>query len=43
MFSGSRPSVTFLDVAGVEEAKDELKEVVEFLKYPEKFAALAAH
>ncbi len=42
MFSGSRPSVTFLDVAGVEEAKDELKEVVEFLKYPEKFAALGA-
>src|SRR3990172_9412301 len=39
MFSGSRPSVTFLDVAGVEEAKEELKEVVEFLKYPEKFAA----
>ncbi len=42
MFSGSRPTVTFLDVAGVEEAKDELKEVVEFLKYPEKFAALGA-
>ena len=42
MFSGSRPSVTFLDVAGVEEAKEELKEVVEFLKYPEKFAALGA-
>ncbi len=42
MFSGNRPSVTFLDVAGVEEAKDELKEVVEFLKYPEKFAALGA-
>ncbi|MEO8458725.1 MAG: ATP-dependent metallopeptidase FtsH/Yme1/Tma family protein, partial [Chloroflexota bacterium] len=42
MFSGARPSVTFLDVAGVEEAKDELKEVVEFLKYPEKFAALGA-
>ncbi|MEX1195830.1 MAG: ATP-dependent zinc metalloprotease FtsH [Dehalococcoidia bacterium] len=42
MFSGTRPSVTFLDVAGVEEAKDELKEVVEFLKYPEKFAALGA-
>ncbi len=42
MVSGSRPSVTFLDVAGVEEAKEELKEVVEFLKYPEKFAALGA-
>jgi cell division protease FtsH len=42
MFSGTRPSVTFLDVAGVEEAKEELKEVVEFLKYPEKFAALGA-
>ena len=42
MFSGNRPSVTFLDVAGVEEARDELKEVVEFLKYPEKFAALGA-
>jgi cell division protease FtsH len=34
MFSGTRPSVTFLDVAGVEEAKDELKEVVEFLEVP---------
>ena len=42
MFSGSRPTVTFLDVAGVDEAKEELKEVVEFLKYPEKFAALGA-
>ncbi len=42
MFSGTRPSVTFLDVAGVDEAKEELKEVVEFLKYPEKFAALGA-
>ncbi len=42
MFTGNRPSVTFLDVAGVEEAKEELGEVVEFLKYPEKFAALGA-
>ena len=42
MFTGNRPSVTFLDVAGVEEAKEELAEVVEFLKYPEKFAALGA-
>jgi len=42
MFSGTRPSVTFMDVAGVDEAKEELKEVVEFLKFPEKFAALGA-
>ncbi|MBI2886384.1 MAG: ATP-dependent metallopeptidase FtsH/Yme1/Tma family protein [Chloroflexi bacterium] len=42
MFSGNRPTITFSDVAGVEEAKQELQEVVEFLKYPEKFSALGA-
>ena len=42
MFTGTRPSVTFLDVAGVDEAKEELQEVVEFLKWPEKFVALGA-
>src|SRR6266436_6425050 len=42
MFMGNKPSVTFADIAGVEEAKQELQEVVEFLKYPEKFAALGA-
>ncbi len=41
-FAGNRPTVTFVDVAGVEEAKEELQEVVEFLKYPEKFASLGA-
>ncbi|MEX2159567.1 MAG: ATP-dependent zinc metalloprotease FtsH [Dehalococcoidia bacterium] len=41
-FAGNRPTVTFVDVAGVVEAKEELQEVVEFLKYPEKFAALGA-
>jgi cell division protease FtsH len=42
LFTGSKVTVTFQDVAGVDEAKEELAEVVEFLKYPEKFAALGA-
>ncbi|MEX2372822.1 MAG: AAA family ATPase, partial [Dehalococcoidia bacterium] len=42
MFTGQKPTVTFMDVAGQEEPKQELAEVVEFLKYPEKFAALGA-
>jgi len=42
LFTGSKVTVTFNDVAGVDEAKEELAEVVEFLKYPEKFAALGA-
>lgn len=37
-----RGKVTFEDVAGVEEAKEELKEVVDFLKFPAKYKALGA-
>ncbi|HUV27273.1 MAG TPA: ATP-dependent zinc metalloprotease FtsH [Anaerolineales bacterium] len=42
MFSGDHPAVTFEDVAGIEESKEELAEVVEFLREPEKFIALGA-
>jgi cell division protease FtsH len=42
MFTGDQPTVTFADVAGVEEAKEELQEVVEFLREPEKFITLGA-
>jgi cell division protease FtsH len=42
MFSGDHPTVTFEDVAGVDEAKEELQEVVEFLREPQKFIALGA-
>ena len=42
MFTGEKPTITFDDVAGVEEAKQELNEVVEFLKEPQKFIALGA-
>ncbi|HEY5983221.1 MAG TPA: ATP-dependent zinc metalloprotease FtsH [Anaerolineales bacterium] len=42
MFTGEHPTVTFEDVAGVEESKQELAEVVEFLKEPQKFIQLGA-
>lgn len=42
MFTGDQSNVTFDDVAGEDEAKEELKEVVEFLKEPEKFIQLGA-
>ena len=42
LFVGSRSTVTFADVAGEDEAKTELQEVVEFLRFPERFLALGA-
>jgi cell division protease FtsH len=42
MITSEHPTITFDDVAGAEEAKQELAEVVEFLKEPEKFISLGA-
>lgn len=42
LFAGDQPTVTFADVAGVDESKEELQEVVEFLREPQKFIALGA-
>lgn len=42
MFTGDHPTISFEDVAGCDEAKEELQEVVEFLKEPEKFISFGA-
>jgi len=40
LLSGDTPKITFADVAGCDEAKDELQEIIEFLKDPQKFSRL---
>ena len=40
LLSKDRNKITFADVAGIDEVKDELQEIVEFLKDPEKFTRL---
>jgi len=42
MYSKEMPRVTFADVAGVDEAKKELEEIVDFLKHPDKYSKLGA-
>jgi len=42
MFTGENPTVTFEDVAGAEESKEELSEIVDFLQEPEKYIQLGA-
>ncbi|MBI2596595.1 ATP-dependent metallopeptidase FtsH/Yme1/Tma family protein [Candidatus Daviesbacteria bacterium] len=42
LFTKDQPQIKFTDVAGAEEAKKELSEIVEFLKTPDKFKALGA-
>ncbi len=42
LVDSEKPKVRFDDVAGVKEAKEEVKEIVDFLKYPEKYMSLGA-
>ena len=42
LVNSEKPKVKFDDVAGVEEAKEEVKEIVDFLKYPERYMNLGA-
>lgn len=43
LYSEERPTTTFADVAGVDEAKQELREVIDFLREPQRFLKIGAH
>jgi cell division protease FtsH len=43
LYSEERPTTTFADVAGVDEAKAELREVIDFLRDPQRFLKIGAH
>ncbi len=43
LYTQERPTTTFEDVAGVDEAKQELREVVDFLREPQRFLRIGAH
>ena len=42
LFDPEKPKITFKDIAGIEEAKKEMEEVVDFLKHPKKYASVGA-
>ena len=43
LYKEERPTTTFADVAGVDEAKTELREVIDYLRDPQRFLAIGAH
>ena len=43
LYDEERPSTTFADVAGVDEAKQDLREVIDFLRNPQRYLAIGAH
>ena len=43
LYTEERPSTTFADVAGVDEAKADLREEIDFLREPERYTAVGAH
>src|SRR5205823_12344062 len=43
LYNEERPSTTFADVAGVDEAKADLREEIDFLRSPQRYLAIGAH